>query len=85
MREAFTLDGHLIPEHMGYKANRRVNQGLCRDLTASHDEVAERYLFDRELIHHTLIKSLISPADDGNYSCPAKPDSGSLGEGSATG
>ncbi len=66
MRKGFRLDGCLIPEHARYKPNRRINQHLRRQLSASQDVVANRDFLHVELCDGALIHALEPPAQQ-NY------------------
>ena len=57
------LDGTMIPEYAGYKPDGRVDQGLCGDLSAGQDEIAQADLADVETGQHALIQPLEPAAD----------------------
>ena len=66
VRKGFLLGRMLIPKHAGYKADRRVDQALCGDLSAGQDKVPKRHLFDPEMVQNALIDTLEPAAKKGD-------------------
>ena len=62
----FFFHRRVIPEHAGYKTDRCVNQGLCRDLAAGQYEVTQRHFLNTECVDHALIDAFEAAADQGD-------------------
>ena len=64
-REGFFLRRRLIPQNVGYKPDRGINQGLCGNLSSSQDEIAQRHLLNEVFFNQTLIHTLKTAAQQG--------------------